>query len=113
MSDIVKNIFENQKDDFLELCGSVEELAENYGLEPDFQSAYVMILNPDHDKYDYKLTKMEVDHDMISAGYCDTQCGFDQNNGEVGRIGMFQESISSDEIREFLGDVLYDIYQLK
>jgi len=30
-----------------------------------------------------------------------------------GRIGMFQESISSDEIREFLGDVLYDIYQLK
>lgn len=39
MSDIVKNIFENQKDDFLELCESVEELAENYGLEPDFQSA--------------------------------------------------------------------------
>lgn len=72
-----------------------------------------MILNPDSDKYDYKLTQMEVDHEMISARYCDTQCGFDQNNGEVGRIGMFQESISSDEIREFLGDVLYDIYQLK
>ena len=113
MSDIVKNAFENQKSDFLELSESIEELAENYGLDSDFQSAYVMILNPDHDKYDYKLTQMEVDHDMISAGYCDTQCGFDQNNGEVGRIGMFQENISSDEIREFLGDVLYDIYQLK
>lgn len=113
MSDIVKNVFENQKSDFLELSESIEELAENYGLDSDFQSAYVMILNPDHDKYDYKLTQMEVDHDMISAGYCDTQCGFDQNNGEVGRIGMFQENISSDEIREFLGDVLYDIYQLK
>ena len=34
MSDIVKSVFENQKSDFLELCESIEELAENYGLDP-------------------------------------------------------------------------------
>ena len=113
MSDIVKKCFEDQKSDFLEDCESIEELGENYGLDSEFQSAYVMILNPDHDEYDNKLTQMELDHEMISAGYCDTKCGFDQNNGEVGRVGMFRESISSDQIRVFLGDVLYDIYQLK
>jgi hypothetical protein len=54
---------------------------------------------------------MEVDHDMISAGYCDTQCGFD-DNGEVGELVCFKKVFQVIEIREFLGDV-YDIYKLK
>ncbi len=45
---------------------------------------------------------------MISGGYCDTKCGFLEQSGEVGRIGMFDSNISIEEIQNVLGEVLFD-----
>mgnify|MGYP003341051163 CR=1 FL=1 len=65
---------------------------------PDFQG-YVIILNPDHPEYDQRLSMLETDFEMISGGYCDTKCGFLEELGEVGRIGMFDSDISINEIQ--------------
>ena len=112
MSDLCKKTFEEQKDKFLEGCSSVEELGEQYGLGPDFQG-YVLILNPDHPEYDQRLSVLETDFEMISGGYCDTKCGFLEELGEVGRIGMFDSDISINEIQNVLGEVLFDSYKVK
>lgn len=112
MSDICKKTFEEQKGKFLEGCSSVEELGEEYGMESDF-SGYVLILDPDHSEYDYRVSKLETDFGMTSVGYCDTKCGFIKEEGEVGRIGMFNSDISIVEIQNVLGEVLFDSYKVK
>ena len=73
MSDIAKNLFEKNKTKYLEGDSSVEELINRYneyhGLELDegslwdkkFISAYFLILNPDHENYDYELIKIKID----------------------------------------------------
>ena len=114
MSDIAKNIYEDQKNDFLENESSIEVLGEMYGLEGPF-SAYVLILDGSHSEYDNRLTKLEVNFYMFSAGYCYTKAGFNKESGESGRIGMFgsDAEMSSEKISEILGDVLFDIYKIK
>jgi hypothetical protein len=112
MSDICKKTFELQKDEFLEGSSTIEELGEEYDMESDF-SGYVLILDPDHTEYDHRVSKLETDFEMTSVGYCDTKCGFIEEKGEVGRIGMFNSDISIDEIENILGDVLFDSHKVK
>jgi hypothetical protein len=112
MSDIGKKVFEQQKDQFLEGYSTIEELGEQYDMESDF-SGYVLILDPDHADYDYRVSKLETDFEMTSAGYCDVKCGFIEELGEVARIGMFNSDISIDEIKNILADVLFDSFKVK
>ena len=112
MSDLCKKIFELQKDEFLEGSSTIEEIGEEYGMESYF-IGYVLILDPDHTEYDYRVSKLETDFHMTSVGYCDTKCGFIEEKGEVGRIGMFNSDISIVEIQNVLGEVLFDSYKVK
>jgi hypothetical protein len=109
--DSIRDIYENFKKQILEGNNDINELANEYGLEEGF-ICYFMILNPDHHKFDDNLSKLEMDYNMISAGYCDTKAGFIEDLGEVGRLGFFQEHISEDKIREVLQDVLFGIIKV-
>jgi hypothetical protein len=107
----INETFDKLRVQILEGSTSVLELANEYGLENGF-ICYFMILNPDHNNFDDNLSKLEMDYNMISAGYCDTKAGFIEDLGEVGRLGFFQEHISEDKIREVLQDVLFGIIKV-
>lgn len=107
----INETFEELKNHILEGSNNINELANEYGLEDGFV-CYFMILNPDHENYDNNISNLEMDCNMISAGYCDTKAGFIQNLGEVGRLGFFQEYIGEDNIKDILKDVLFDIVKV-
>jgi hypothetical protein len=107
----INETFDKLRVQMLEGSTSVLELANEYRLEEGF-ICYFMILNPDHNNFDDNLSKLEMDYNMISAGYCDTKAGFIEDLGEVGRLGFFQEHISEDKIREVLQDVLFGIIKV-
>jgi len=104
--DSTRDTYENLKKLILEGSSNINELANEYGLEDGFV-CYFMILNPDHHNFDDNLSKLEMDYNMISAGYCDTKAGYIEDLGEVGRLGFFQEHVSEDKIKEILQDVLF------
>jgi len=107
----IKEVFDLVKDEVLEGSNSIEELAISYGLEDGYE-AYFMILDPDSPNYDNYVSNLEMDFNMISAGYCDTKAGYIENDGEVGRIGFFQNHIDENRIREILKEVLFDIIKI-
>jgi len=112
MSDIAKELFNQNPSKYMDGEESIEELGEMYGLEGDF-SAFFMILNPTHPNYDDKLNDLELEHEMFSAGYEDTSAGFLKMEGEVSRIGMFESKFTIDQIYSILGGVVFDVYQVK
>jgi hypothetical protein len=71
-----------------------------------------MILNPDHNNFDDNVSKLEMNYNMISAGYCDTKAGYIEELGEVGRLGFFQEYVSEEKIGEVLEEVLFDLIKI-
>ena len=109
--DSIRETYENLKQHILEGSNDVNELANEYGLEDGF-ICYFMILNPDHNNFDGNVSKLEMDYNMISAGYCDTKAGYIEDLGEVGRLGFFQEHVSEDKIREVLQDVLFGVIKI-
>lgn len=112
MSDIAKDLFNQNPSHYMEGEESINELGEMYGLEGDF-SAFFMILNPNHPNYDDKLNDLELEYEMFSAGYEDTSAGFLKDGGEVSRIGMFQSKFTTEQMYSMLGDVVFDVYQIK
>jgi hypothetical protein len=84
-----------------------------YGVDK-IANAYCLILNPDHNNYDSSLTDLELNDNnpMTSCGYTDTNAGF-IDNGEAARIGIFSLTISIDELKNKLSDVLLGIHQIK
>ena len=109
--DSIRDTYENLKKQILEGSNDVNELANEYGLEDGFV-CYFMILNPDHNNFDDNVSKLEMNYNMISAGYCDTKAGYIEELGEVGRLGFFQEYVSEDKIKEVLQDVLFGIIKI-
>ena len=107
----IKEVFNDLKNQILEGSNSINELAIDYGLEEGYV-CYFMILNPDHSNFDNNVSKLEMDYNMTSAGYCDTKAGYIEELGEVGRLGFFQEHISEDKIKEVLQDVLFGLIKL-
>ena len=104
---IINETFDKLRVQILEGSTSVIELANEDGFV-----CYFMILNPDHENYDNNVSNLEMDYNMISAGYCDTKARFIEDLGEVGRLGFFQEYVSEDKIREVLKDVLFGIIKV-
>lgn len=124
MGNIAKNIFEKHQNEFLEGHAKLEELVASYGIEGGNADihAYVLILNQNSPEYESKLDSLETDHGMTSAGYTSTQAGFIKGEGEASRIGLFgsqakewgsEIGTSQQKMEKFLGNVLFDIYQLK
>lgn len=122
MSDLAKKIFEENREEFFEGNSTLEELLASNDIEDDIINAYVLILNQKSPEYDFKLDALETDHGMTSLGFTFTHAGFIEGDGEASRIGIFgsrsKESgsdigTSQEKMAKFLGDVLFDIYQLK
>lgn len=107
----IKEVFINLKSQILEGCEDINALAIEYGLVEGY-TCYFMVLDPDHQNFDESVSRLEMNYNMISAGYCDTQLGFIKDLGEVGRLGFFQDAIEVDKIKEILQDVLFDIIKV-
>ena len=112
MSDIAKDLFNQNPSHYMDGEETINELGEMYGLEGDF-SAFFMILNPNDPNYDDKLNDLELEYEMFSAGNQDTSAGFLKDGGEVSRIGMFQSKFTIDQMYSILGDVVFDVHQIK
>jgi hypothetical protein len=112
MSDIAKELFNQNPSKYMDGESTINELGEMYGLDGDFH-AFFMILNSNHADYDDKLNTLELEYEMFSAGYEDTSSGFLKEGGEVSRIGMFQSNFTVDQIHSILGEVVFDVYQIK
>ena len=126
MSDIAKNLFEKNKTKYLEGDSSVEELKnrynEDYGLELDegslwdkkFISAYSLILNPDHENYDYELTKLETDHAAASIHFSEAvHMGFIDPEGELCRTILMKEDLDLFELNQIMPSIIFDSYKIK
>lgn len=115
MSDIAKKIFEQKRGELMEGNSSIEELYEAYGGEPVSGKlhAYLLILNPDNPQYDDKLTCLEADHQMTSAGFTNVHAGFIESEGEAARIGIFNSDFAEEKLIQILGDVLFDVYKIQ
>ncbi len=126
MSDIAKNLFEKNKTKYLEGDSSVEELINRYneyhGLELDegslwdkkFISAYFLILNPDHENYDYELTKLETDHAAVSIHFSEAvHMGFIDPEGEVCRTILMKEDLDLFELNQIMPSIIFDSYKIK
>ena len=113
MSDIAKKVFEENKNNVLEGASNIEELCEAYEVNAKDATAYFLVLDPDSSHYEDRLTCLEIDHRMISAGYIDCHAGFIQGKGEVARVGIFETEFPKQKLIEILGDVLFDVCQIK
>ena len=122
MSDIAKSLFESDPKGWFDGYSSLEELNEDMGCLEGPLHGYLFILNEqDMDAYDERLTRLEIDFEMTSAGprFLEKSVGF-QEVGETVRIGVFSSEqhhphgeIDSNKIKEILGDVLYDLYKFQ
>lgn len=113
MSDLAKKIFEKHREELLESSTNIDELCTSLEITGDNISAYLLILNPDHPQYDEKLTCLETDHQMQSAGYSTVHAGFIEKEGEAARVGIFESFFPKEKLRQVLGEVLFDVYQIK
>lgn len=125
MSHIAKNLFEKEKTKYLEGESSVEKLINRYnqdnGLELDeaslwnkkFISAYFVILNPDHENYDYELTKLETDHAAASIHHSEAvHMGFIDPEGEVCRTILMKEDLDLFGLNEIMPSIIFDSYKI-
>jgi hypothetical protein len=113
MSDIAKKTYEENKNDILGGMLNIEELLAAYEIQANDAAVFFLILDPDNPHYEERLTCLETNHSMTSAGYIDCHAGFIEGKGEVARVGIFETAFSGQKVKEILGDVLFDIYQLK
>lgn len=116
MSDIAKKIFEQNRDVFLEGTSSIEGLYEITKDQPNKNKAlcaFLLILNPDNPRYEERLTFLETEHQMLSAGFTTVHAGFIEKEGEAARIGIFNYDFPEDKFFNILGNVLFDVYKIQ
>jgi len=118
MSHIAEKIYNEDLTNWLEGSNSLDELIEqakeDYGFD-NIESAYFLILNPDHPSYDEKLSSLEIDFEAVSviAFNSNTKAGFVEDKGEVGRVILFPSKFSENQLQETLNTILFDYLILK
>ena len=117
MSSIAEKTYNNDLTNWLEGSSSLDELINevkaDYGFE-NIVSAYFLILNPDHSSYDEQLSLLEIDFEGVSVipSNQDLQIGYIEE-GEVGRIMLFPNTFTVEQLKEKLNVILLDYLILK
>jgi len=115
MSHIAEKIFNEDKLTWLEQQESVESLINQYNeeWESNFISAYFIILNPDHEKYDEQLTCLECDYGVCSILNGETiHAGFIEPEGELCRVILIPKEMDESQLKEIIPDIVFDLHKI-
>tara|TARA_B100000795_G_C22542563_1_gene339406 strand:- start:177 stop:527 length:351 start_codon:yes stop_codon:yes gene_type:complete len=116
MSDIAENFYNDNKLKWLENHESIESIIMQYNDDfgCNFVNAYFIILNPDSEKYDEQLTRLECDYDVCSILNGETiHAGFIVPNGEVCRVILIPNEMDESELKKILPDIIFDLHKIK
>ena len=121
MSDLAKNEYTKNYAQYLEGFPTIESLISHYneensnfpGPEITYVSAYFLILNPDHPRYEGELTNLECDTGAHSIHFGTIHTGFIEGEGEAGRVILIPKEMSEEELWQIMHSIIFDLYRIK